>query len=434
MSSSPADPAPSDAPADPAPVGETRPLALPLYLISAATSLFGNAAINIVLPWLVLERTGDPAMAGLVAAVSAIPSAFAAIGGGWLIDRFGRRLICVLADVGSAASVAALAIVDHVVGLNIGWFIVLGIAGALFDLPGMTARETLVANVAHTSGRTIDTIAGWKQGIFGIAWLAGPALAGLLLATMPAIDVVWVTAACSALAALTTAIMPLLPMREEPAEENPLGALDTVRQSPQLMALLIIAVASSLVVAPLLSVLLPAHFQRLHHADWLGLSMSAFAVGMVLGGGLYAGVLKRWRYAAWVLGMVLFTASFVFISTLQGFWLVAIGMAVAGVAQGVQGPINTVLMTEHVPERLRGRIFGLLTAINMISAPVGLGAMALFLTRFPLDAAGWALTVGWIPVAVFACVVPSLRSWLRAPVEGVAEGNSAGHSEGITAV
>ncbi|MGK2348009.1 hypothetical protein [Actinomyces sp. W5033] len=40
----------------------TNRLTLPAYLVASAASLFGNAAIGVVLPWLVLERTGDPAL------------------------------------------------------------------------------------------------------------------------------------------------------------------------------------------------------------------------------------------------------------------------------------------------------------------------------------------------------------------------------------
>lgn len=47
---------------------------LPLFIAAEALSLFGNAAIGIVLPWLVLSRTGDPSIAGLVAAVAALPA------------------------------------------------------------------------------------------------------------------------------------------------------------------------------------------------------------------------------------------------------------------------------------------------------------------------------------------------------------------------
>lgn len=393
-------------------------LTVPMYLAASAASLFGNSAISIVLPWLVLERTGDPAAAGLVAAVSAVPSAIAALGGGHLIDRWGRRLVSVVSDIGSAVSVAALAIVDRFVGLDLGWFIALGIAGALFDLPGMTARETLLANVSRTSGKTLDALAGARQAIFGIAFLVGPALAGILLSLMPAIGVVWVTAACSALAAVLIALMPLHPAPAEEADagENPLGMLATVRASRPLTLLIVLNVASTVLVAPLLAVVMPAHFQRLAHPDHLGFSLSAFAIGTMAGSGVYATMLKRRRLLAWIVGNVGFAASFITIAPLAGSWWPVVGMAIAGVAQGIQGPIVAVLMTEHVPDRLRGRIFGLMTSLSALASPVGLGLMALVLARFPLVVGAWALAVAWLPVAVWACWAPDLRRWLSKEV------------------
>ncbi|MEL4505452.1 MFS transporter [Luteococcus sp. H138] len=397
---------------DAAPARTSR-FTLPLYLAASATSLFGNSAINIVLPWLVLERTGNPSLAGTVAAVSAIPSAVAALAGGHLIDRFGRRRMSVLSDIGSALAVAALAVVDRLTGLDLTWFIILGITGALFDLPGMTARETLMANVAHTSGRSLDAIAGFRQGIFGLSFLLGPAIAGLLLTVLPAIQVVWITAACSALAALFIAAMPLLPLPEAPTEEeNPLGALGTVRASRPLSLLILLNGFSMLLVAPLLAVLLPAHFQSMSQPDRLGASLSAFAVGTIIGGGVYASLLKRRRLVAWVVGNLLFLASFITIAPLVGFWLPAVGMLLAGVGQGVQGPIVAVLLTEHVPERLRGRIFGLLTSLGALASPVGLGLMAVLLAGHPLRVGGWALAIAWAPVALWACLSPALRGWL----------------------
>ncbi|ROR55310.1 Na+/melibiose symporter-like transporter [Luteococcus japonicus] len=391
----------------------TRGATFPIYLAASAASLFGNAAINIVLPWLVLERTGNPSLAGTVAAVSAVPSAIAALAGGHLIDRFGRRRMSVLADIGSAASVAALAVVDRLTGLDLTWFIVLGITGALFDLPGMTARETLMANVSHTSGRSVDAIAGARQGVFGLSFLLGPAIAGLLLTWLPAIGVVWITAACSASAAVLIAVMPLTPMPEDPSpEENPLGALATVRRSRPLTLLIVLNVISTLLVAPLLAVLLPAHFQAMGRPDRFGLSMSAFAIGTVLGGGVYAGLLKTRRLVAWVAGNLFFLLSFLLIAPMSGFWLPALGMLVAGIGQGIQGPIVSVLLTEHVPERLRGRIFGLLTSLGALASPVGLGLMAVLLAGHPLRVGGWALATAWAPVAIWACLSPGLRGWL----------------------
>ena len=102
----------------------THKSTLPLFVAAESLSLFGNAAISIVLPWLVLSRTGDPSVAGLVAAVAAVPSILATLVGGWLIDHVGQRRMSIIADLGSALSVAGLAIVDWAFGLDIGWFIV----------------------------------------------------------------------------------------------------------------------------------------------------------------------------------------------------------------------------------------------------------------------------------------------------------------------
>jgi len=117
------------------------------YLLADALSLFGNAVAAVALPWLVLVRTGDAAAAGVIAAAAALPILLAAVVGGWVVDRFGRRRISVGADLASAAAIAALPLVDAWTGLTLAWFIALGIAGALFDVPGMTAREALAPDV-----------------------------------------------------------------------------------------------------------------------------------------------------------------------------------------------------------------------------------------------------------------------------------------------
>ena len=240
------------------PLATTNKTTLPLFVAAEALSLFGNAAISIVLPWLVLSRTGDPSVAGLVAAVAAVPSILATLVGGWLIDHVGQRRMSVIADMGSALSVAGLAIVDRAFGLDIGWFVVLGVLGALFDVPGMTARETLMGRVSLTSGVTLDRVAAIRQGVFGVAFLAGPAVAGVLLTVLDPIRVVWITAACSALAALCTLLLPLVAAEAEPTDGQPQpGGLATLWASPALRAMVVIAFGSALLTAPLITVLLP---------------------------------------------------------------------------------------------------------------------------------------------------------------------------------
>ena len=398
----------------------TRKTTLPLYLTATATSLFGNSAIAIVLPWLVLERTGDPAIAGLVAAVSAVPGAIAAFVGGHLIDKVGRRRMSVLSDLGSALAVAALAIVDAAVGLNVAWFIALGVLGALFDVPGMTARETLLANVSETSGVALDKVAAWRGMLFGLSFLAGPAVAGWLLTLLPSIQVVWITAACSAAAALAIGVMPL--RRAEPVaagDNSPLAGFTHIRRSRPLLTLLVISLGSMVLVAPLLSVVLPAHFVALAAPSLLGLSLSAYAVGTMAGSGIYGWAFGGRRWAAWVVANLLYVVSAVLIATLDGSWLVAAGMVAAGLGSGLLQPISTVVLTEQVPDALRGRVFGAYSALAMVASPLGLGLMALVLAGADLSVGAWVLAAGWALVGVYAIVAPGLKDYVQPHQEDV---------------
>ena len=402
-------PAPITAPA------RTSKASLPLFVAAEAFSLFGNSAIAIVLPWLVLSRTGDPAVTGLVAAVAALPAILAALVGGWLIDKVGQRRMSVLSDLGSAVSVAALAVVDRIFGLDIGWFVVLGILGALFDVPGMTARETLMGRVARTSGITLDKIASLRQAVFSLAFLGGPALAGVLLAVLDPIQVVWVTAGCSLLAGLCMLILPLTAAELPVADSPQIGGVATIRASAALRAMLIIGFGNAVVIAPLLGVLLPAHFSRLDAPTWFGFTMSAFAVGSMIGAIAYAVLSARSRTVVWIGGLLLQSVGMVGFCLLYGVWPVAVGAILVGVGSGLLSPVFLVFFTEQVPEAVRGRVLGLFNALALIASPLGLGAIAVALSVTTLEFAALGVLAAWLVVMAYAFCSKGLRAFAHPP-------------------
>ena len=122
-------------------VGVRSRFSVPLYVGGAALSLFGNSAIAIVLPWLVLARTGDVTITATVATVSGIATVPATLLGGRLADRFGARRVAVLADIGSAVSVAALPVVDALWGLDLMWFVILGAIAVAMSFGAMKLAE-----------------------------------------------------------------------------------------------------------------------------------------------------------------------------------------------------------------------------------------------------------------------------------------------------
>ncbi|MDO5065862.1 MAG: MFS transporter [Propionibacteriaceae bacterium] len=397
-------------------------LTLPAFLVANAASLFGNAAIAVVLPWLVLERTGDPALAGLVAAASALPGAFAAFVGGWLIDRVGRRRMAVLSDLGSAFSVAALAVVDHFFGLNLVWFIVLGVLGALFDVPGMTARNTLLQNVSSTSGVSLERISSLQGAVFGISFLIGPAVAGWLLAFLPSIQVVWITAACSFVAAVAIQVMPLLPQPTSPDQDSSLLAgFRFVRSSRPLTVLLVVEAGAGILVAPMLAIVLPAHFERIDAPGLLGTCLSLYALGTVIGSLVFGWGFAKRHWWAWATCQVAYVVFALLFAPLGVFWIMAVAMLVAGIGSGLLHPVANVLMTTSVPDALRGRVFSVFSMLSNVAAPAGLGLLTVVVGTAGLGASAWVLAIGWVGLSIYALLAPGMRDHLSTPSQNTDE-------------
>ncbi|WP_432897945.1 MFS transporter [Micromonospora matsumotoense] len=385
------------------------------YLLSHALSLLGNSMAAIALPWLVLVRTGDPAAAGVIAAVSALPMLLAAVAGGLVIDRFGRRRTSIWADLASAVAVAALPVVDQVTGLTVGWFVVLGVAGALLDVPGMTARESLVPDVATAAGVGLERLAGLREGINGVVLVVGPAAAGGLLILFDPTTVLWVTAACSAAAALATLT---LPARLGRGSGEAGGGIRTellkgfrILGGDRVLATMTFVVTISvLVLAPLQNLLLPVYLVDRDSPGGFGLMVAFLAVGGIGGSIVYtiagAGLSRR---TVFVVAQLLTAAGTVGLALLPPVPVLLAAAALAGFGAGPMQALALVLVTERIPERYRGRVLGLQNAATTTAVPVGTLVAGLLISGIGLRETGVLLAVAWGVVAAFALLVPALR-------------------------
>lgn len=394
--------------------------------------MLGNSIAGIVWPWLVLERTGNPAAAGIVAAAIAVPSLVFAYFGGNLVDSLGRKPVSVISDIISGLSVVAVIAVDMVFGLTLSWFIIIGILGAVGDIPGMSARAALVGDVAATSGKKVAQISGWNQALSGVSFLVGPAVAGVLMTALPIEQVLWITAACSLLAAALTASLRLqkagVGVRNEgqdaPAQPGEDGQADAPASSPEIPAgdpfkgfagwkkalsypvirlLALDSLLSMALVMPYLMVLLPAHFQGINQPGLYGASMSAFAVGMMVTS-IVAGKIIPFPRRAWVVGMVFYTLAFFGMALLETSWLAIVGLGISGLGGGIMNPLQTLLVTEGVPEQIRGRSFSIFMAISQVAGPIGLVATSAVLAFVTIYQVAWVLAGLWLLVAIYLVV------------------------------
>ncbi|MDR6201262.1 MFS family permease [Microbacterium sp. SORGH_AS428] len=388
------------------------------YLASTFLSLLGNSIAAVALPLIVLQVTGSVLGAGAVAAATAVPAILAGLFAGVIIDRVNRRTASIASDVISALAVAALPVVDLVWGLNLGWFVILGIVGALGDVPGMTARETLLPAIVRHGRWSAERLIGVREALGAIAILLGPALAGVLLVMLDGAGVLWVTAATSFAAALITLLLPRRIGALADSAVSHTNGWSQLREGWRVLAgsrFLVVTTSLSLlsvlVLASMQALILPVYFTLEGEPGLLGLVLSALAAGMLVGGALYAVAGTRGSRRGWFLtGLLGSTAGFALIGALPSVWVVLAGAAVVGLAAGVFNSLIGVLMIERIPEALRGRILGTQNAVLTAAPPVGIVLAAVLTEYAGVDTAAVLLASVWLIALVVGIAARSLRS------------------------
>ena len=148
-------------------------------LIGEFVSSIGDWLYLVALVVLVYRETGDPVILGIVGAARLIPYFVLSIPAGIISDRFDRRLVLLVSDLGRAACMvvlAALVLLDaSVLPIAIVAFIATCLSTFFYPafgayLPALVRDESELGP-ANSAWATLDNF----------AWVIGPGMAGLIL-------------------------------------------------------------------------------------------------------------------------------------------------------------------------------------------------------------------------------------------------------------
>jgi len=389
-----------------------------LYLASYFVSVLGNSIAAIALPLIVLQATGSAMSAGWVAAATAVPAVIAGLFMGVVIDRINRVTSSVVTDLVSAASIAALPIVDGLVGLEVGWFVLFGVIGSLGDVPGMTAREALLPGIARSSRLSTERLIGLRESLGSISLLIGPAVAGLLMTVFEGSTVLWITAGTSFLAALLTLAIPRSVGRtDDVPAAAPLGAWREFVEGWQLLTrtrlvamVTGLSLLSVMVLSAFQALILPVHFTLIDRPGLLGFVLTSIAAGLLVGSGLYVGLADRLSRRTWlVMGLLVSSLGFAVIGLLPPTWVLFGAGFVLGLGSGLSGALLGLLTISAVPERALGRVMGTQNALVTAAAPAAILLAAVAIEHVSLEAAAVGFVALWVVTSVVAVAGPVLR-------------------------
>ena len=375
----------------------------------------------ITIPWLILEETGSPAFAGLVAAVSALPGLLISPIGGWLVDHIGRRTVSVGADLLSAVAVVAFPIVALTSGLNSATIFVIAVIGAVFDPAGYTARKTLLADVAKASDIELDRLNGVHEGFMGVAWIFGPAVGASLISTVGAVNSFWIAGGLFIFAALTIAFLRVGNLGKDArdlAEEMGEKTNRSIRVGFQVLwkdKLLRTLTLSILIIAavylPTETVVLSTYFEDLGQPASLGIVISALAAGYAVGSFGYGWVSARLSRKNLVrttfIGVAMSIVPMAFLPPLP---ILAVAGFFLGLFWGPFNPLVSSLIQQRVPADQQGRVFGVQTAVFYAAPPLGMVLAGLSVESFGVSTTYIVLAAILSVTAMLALLTKSLRS------------------------
>lgn len=342
----------------------------------------GDALLSLAAVWLVLELTGNnPLASGAALAFEFLPYALFGLIAGVLVDRWNRVRTMAVADAVRGVVLLAVPLLHRIDALHV-WHIfavmfVLSSLGRLFTPARMALLPDLVRPEQLVRANAISEGAGQ------VAWVLGPALGGVLVAVMGAVNIFYLDAASFLISSLSVLLIRVrhaaAPVPRTSMWQEAMGGVRYMRTTPVLAAVALLSLVGTLAFAPvpaLLPVLVRGEFGG--NARVFGALMACFFLGSVAGSGvvgrggarLHRGRLLAGGIAG--LGAAILALAAAPMAVPAGGALAVLGAFAAGF-----NVAEYSLLQQSTPPELRGRVFALANMMSQLLRPPGVIAAGL---------------------------------------------------------
>ncbi|WP_245642479.1 MFS transporter [Nonomuraea candida] len=385
--------------------------------IGTSVSQLGAQIANVAVLAQVWELTGSPVGTGAIGLATGLPTVLFGLLGGTLADTVDRRTVVRATTAGqllAAAGLCAQALAGNRDVLLLLALVALGTSCGALGVPARRALPVrLLADDQVAAGLALTNLS------FQVAMLAGPALAGLIIARWDLPAAYATQAVAVAVSMLTVVRLPA--MRPEGTSGTGAtgrgrrperGGWRIVLRRPTLWGSMATDLAATLLAMPVALFPLVNEIRFGGDPRTLGLFLSAVAVGGITAG-LLSGTVTRPRRA----GLVQLAAAGVWGLALAGFGLAgplwpALGcLAVAGAADTVSVVTRGALVQRETPDAFRGRVSSVEHVIGVAGPELGNFRGGLLASA---TSASFALVFGGLSAVLAVAAVAAANGPLRA--------------------
>jgi MFS family permease len=382
--------------------------------IGQGTSFVGDAVSMVALVILVVEITGSASAVGGALVARLLPTIASPLAG-VIADRVDRRVVLVASDLARAVLVLGLVFARDLATIYVLVFL-MGLARTIFNPTVRAAFPSVVGGGDLTRANAIIS------GTFSTSIMVGPALGGLLVASM-GVDAAFLADAVTYL--VSAILLSTVPMPRPHRESEEEGFVRELRSgfgyligTPIPLAIVLGAFLTILTINATVpaEVFLAKETFGAGDAGY-GLLVSLWGGGMVLGSAMMAVLGNRIN-----LVLLYFLSIFVGASALVGtglapVFVLALGaLTVEGAATGIDNVATDTILQNRVPEAFLGRVF----SIRFLGYSAG-EALAYPAGGLLVDAVGPRSTYVLAGIATAAAGLLVLLAMITIPIKGGAQ-------------
>jgi MFS family permease len=328
------------------------------YFVGYVSSNLGTAMAGIALAFAVLDSGGDATDLGLVLAAGIVVQVVLMVGGGVLADRLGRRRVMLGADVLRTLCQGLLAALLFVGHPAIWAFVVLAAARSVGDALFQPAFNGLIVDIAPPD-EVVDANAlfGTSQSASAVA---GPALAGILVALGNPATVIALDAVSFAVSAIALAGLKLPTWKHDVGTSlvtELIEGWDTFRSRTWLWTITIqfalfnlVAWGPFLLLGPVLSK------QDLSGARSWGSILAAYALGSVIGGLIVLGRRPSRPLLVATIGTFGYPIPLLLLALRASTAAIAGGALIAGAGSATFNIFFSATIQRHIPADAQARV------------------------------------------------------------------------------
>jgi MFS family permease len=388
-----------------------------LLWVGQATSTLGDGLVPVALAFAVIQTLGgSPTDLGIVLAAQTLPLvAFVLIGGVWA-DRLPRQIVMLVSDLVRCVVQATMAVLLLSGRAQLWELIVLvaiyGTAQAFFQ-PAVTGL--VPATISPPRLQQANALLGLSR---SLAFVVGPAVAGVIAAATNPGSVFVVDSATFAVSATSLALLRLSRSRREGERSSFLADLkggwhELVAHTWLWVIVAWAATFLGIVVAPWMTLGPVVAKQSLGGAAAWGLIAAGWGVGTVTGG-LIA---LRWKPVRPMLTCTLFcfliAPGIALLALRAPAPVIAAAQAIGGVGMGLFSAVWMTTLQQKVPEEALSRVSAWDWMGSFLFLPLGLIAAGPVADLIGISKTLW-ISVAWAVLSTLAVLlVPSVRNLRR---------------------